>query len=141
VAIRVGWHEGTTMYLDLHNEKGEFVALNADGWKVVSESPVHFIGGYRMKPLPYPQEGDISDLLGLFPVEPCSKEAERLVRWLMWQLCRDDPYQHLFIQGPPGTGKSCLTRVLKNLVDPNIIEYTHFSTNVRNLVLRAHLVD
>ena len=51
--LRVGGHDGK-IYLDLADQDWRVVEIDADGWRVVEDSPVRFIRRKGMRALPVP---------------------------------------------------------------------------------------
>ena len=56
VFTRVAYYEGK-LYLDLANDKGEAVEIDANGWRITREPAVYFRKPPGMKPLPAPFGG------------------------------------------------------------------------------------
>ena len=62
VFLRIGEHEGS-VYLDLCHDRHESVAIDRDGWRIVSDPPVRFWRKKSMRPLPTPEQGGSIDEL------------------------------------------------------------------------------
>ena len=56
VAVRVGGHD-RRIYLDLCNDDWQAIEVDADGWRLVDQSPIRFIRSSGMLPLPMPVKG------------------------------------------------------------------------------------
>jgi hypothetical protein len=120
VHTRVAWEEGT-VYLDLTNAAHQVVKITADGWGIDDHPPVYFRRASGALPLPFPDdEGSLEDLFGLINLPPELADARKLIAgWLLHTLMPDGPYAHLCIHGEQGSAKSFLTKVLRQVIDPN----------------------
>lgn len=56
VFTRIGFDE-SNIYLDLTDDKGLLVKINAQGWEVINNSPIKFIRTSSMQPLVKPESG------------------------------------------------------------------------------------
>src|SRR5215831_1340039 len=57
---------GGRLYVDLANDRGEVVEIDADGWRIIDTSPVRFLRPAEMQPLPTPQLGGSIEKLRRF---------------------------------------------------------------------------
>jgi hypothetical protein len=95
-----------------------FVAVNADGWKLLRFQSLKFIRTETMQALPTPQKGGDINLLWNFVNVP--EEARLLVLAFMIECFRrDTPYPILELMGEQGSGKSQTQKMLRRLIDPN----------------------
>src|SRR6266851_5675604 len=112
------------IWLDLADEKGRAVRIDADGWRVVeaAEVPVKFRRPPNLRPLPEPlrDEADVSLLALLLNVgDPADW---RLVAvWLSNALLPDVAYPILAESGKPGAAKTTAAMGLRQLIDPNAV--------------------
>jgi hypothetical protein len=120
VHTRVAWHDGV-VYLDLANAGHQAIKITADGWDIDSHPPVYFRRASGALPLPYPDdEGNLEDLFALINLAEKDDDTRKLIAgWLVHTLMPGGPYAHLCIHGEQGSAKSFLTKVLRQLVDPN----------------------
>ncbi|MBF0528822.1 MAG: hypothetical protein HQK55_06045 [Deltaproteobacteria bacterium] len=135
--IRVGELNGA-VYLDLANDKWEAVKVTADGWKIVSDSPLKFRRPPGMKELPIPKRNDSSwkTLERLLNLES-HDDFILVTSWLFGSLRPTGPFPILILSGEQGSGKSSLSRLLKNLIDPSISELRAPPRTEQDLVIGA----
>jgi hypothetical protein len=117
LAIRVGRHGGC-LYLDLGRVDGHVVRIAAEGWQVITESPILFRRTALIGPLPDPARGSSLDPL-LERLNVNSDDWPLLVGYLVSCLIPDMPHPVLAFNGEQGTGKSTATRLLAMLIDPS----------------------
>jgi hypothetical protein len=104
--------------LDLCNDRWQAVHVTATGWRVLDNSPLHFIRREAMRPLPLPQRD--GDLGGLWPLlNICPADRNLLLAWLLETLRADTPYPVLEFCGEQGSAKSTTQEYLRRLIDPN----------------------
>ena len=118
VHLRIAEHDDK-IYVDLANDAWEVVEISADGWRVISESPVIFWRPSSMRPLPRPERGgSISQFTNLLPT--LSRGHQVLVVAFLFATYRARiAYPLLVLTGEQGAGKSSLSKILRELVDPN----------------------
>jgi hypothetical protein len=119
--LRVAALDGR-VYVDLCNERWQAIEIDADGWRVVDDVPVHFRREAGMLPLPLPS-----------PIDP-KKGVERLkevlrlrdegdhvmvVAWALAALAGRSPYTVLVFIGEPGSTKTSSAFAVRSLIDPN----------------------
>ena len=144
------------LFVDLGNEKWDFVHVRADGWGIVGppgpvpasrhaeaqaqrslRSSVRFVRSQGMLPLPTPQGGASIELLRKF-LPPLSADDFRLVvGFLLASLEQSGPKLGLILTGPHGAGKSFMTRILVSLVDPNVSPILTIPETERDLIITA----
>ncbi len=118
VFTRLGEAKGK-IYLDLCNGSYQAVEIDAEGWRVVDDSPVWFWRPPSMGELPVPQEGgSLAKLREFF--NGSDEDFVLLVGWLLASLNPSVPYPILSISAEHGSGKSTLTGFLKTLIDPDM---------------------
>lgn len=118
VAIRVATHLGR-LYIDLANEAWEAIEIDADGWRLVTSTPVRFRRSATMAALPVPVRGGSLDLLRPF-VNVASDDGWHLfVGYLVASFRPNGPYLVLILHGEQGSAKSTTTRIIRALVDPS----------------------
>jgi len=128
VFVRVGHHAGA-IYVDLGNEAWDAVEIHAGGWSIVANPPVRFVRPKGMLPLPYPVEGgsihDLKEVLTLGDEEEDKRAWALIVTFLTSALRPDAPeFPILVLLGGQGTAKSTTSRMLRSLIDPNVVEDT-----------------
>jgi hypothetical protein len=137
VHIRVAEHGGHT-YLDLADECWRAVEIEPGGWRVVGSPPVRFRRAAGMLPLPTPQPGgSIEELASLLNL-PSRNDFVLVVAWLLATLRAGGPYPVLAISGEQGSAKTVLSKLLKDLVDPNVAPVRSLAREERDLVIAAN---
>ncbi len=120
VHVRVG-REGDSpsgdFYIDLGDESGRAVKVNAHGWIVIDKPKVKFWRPDGMLALPCPSRGGSIEALRPF-VNLTDKDFRLLVAWLAAAMLPEGPYPILAISGEQGSGKSMLARTVRLCVDP-----------------------
>jgi 5S rRNA maturation endonuclease (ribonuclease M5) len=136
VHVRVAEHDGA-IYVDLANERWEAVEITAEGWRVVSDSPVRFRRPRGLLPLPTPARGGSVGELRRF-VNVADETSWRLmVAWVVQALRPGYPYPLLILQGEQGSAKSTAERLLAALVDPSVAPLRTTPRNEHDLYIAA----
>jgi hypothetical protein len=117
VSIRLAKHEGS-VYLNLADEAGTVVVVDATGWRICDTSPVHFLTTPNVLPLPKPERGGTLAELREFVNCPDDDIFALLAGWISACFCPDGPFPLLVLTGQQGSAKSTTSRVLKALIDP-----------------------
>lgn len=141
IGVRLASHEGT-LYLDLGDPDWRAVAIDADGWRVVGETPVRCWRPASLRALPVPIGGGSLDALR--EVFPLADDTWALVAsWAVAALAPRGPYPILIEAGECGSGKSTLGRMLRGLIDPAAPELRGVPRDERDVMigaLRSHVV-
>lgn len=117
LAVRCGG-DGDRIYLDLCDDAWRCIEVDADGWRIVTESPVLFRRARAMHALPEPvRGGSLDELRDLLRVE--AKHWPLVLGWLVAAMRPVGPYPLLAFHGEQGSAKSTTTAMLRSLVDPN----------------------
>lgn len=118
VVTRAGNDTDGSIWIDLGNDKGQYVHVTKDGWEIKSKSAVKFRRHRGQKPLPLPQRGGSIQSLRPF-CNVSDEEWPVLLGYLVFALTRIGPYPVLDIFGQQGSAKSTLAKIVKSLVDPS----------------------
>jgi hypothetical protein len=137
VYVRLAEHAGH-IYLDLADEYWRAVEIGPDGWRVIGSPPVRFRRAAGMLPLPVPQEGGSIEELASFLNLPSRNDFVLVVAWLLATLRAGGPYPLLAISGEQGSAKTVLSKLLKDLVDPNVAPVRALAREERDLVIAAN---
>jgi hypothetical protein len=137
VRVRLAEHPGH-IYLDLADEYWRAVEIGPDGWRVIGSPPVRFRRAAGMLPLPVPQGGGSIEELASFLNLPSRNDFVLVVTWLLATLRAGGPYPALAISGEQGSAKTVLSKLLKDLVDPNVAPVRALVREERDLVLAAN---
>jgi hypothetical protein len=122
------------IFLDLCDSKWRVVEIDATGWRLTSDPPVRFQRRKGMLPLPMPKvsnhpaggrrEARIRAQIGLLRKYLNLKSSDDfilLVAWLLACLRPCGPFPVLTLSGEQGTAKSTAMRLVRSLVDPNVV--------------------
>jgi hypothetical protein len=137
VHVRLAEHAGH-IYLDLADECWRAVEIGPDGWRVIGSPPVRFRRAAGMLPLPVPQRGGSIEELASFLNLPSRNDFVLVVAWLLATLRAGGPYPVLAISGEQGSAKTVLSKLLKDLVDPNVAPVRALAREERDLVIAAN---
>jgi hypothetical protein len=106
--------------IDLGDDAWRAVQVIRDGWQVLDHHPVRFARTGGMAPLPAPDHGgSLERLRPLVNVD--DGDWRLLVGWLLAALRTGSPYPVLVLHGEQGSAKSTAAKVLRKLVDPNVV--------------------
>src|SRR5215475_11837267 len=134
VHVRLAEHEGH-IYLDLADECWRAIEIGPEGWRVIGSPPVRFRRAAGMLPLPVPQGGGSIEELASFLNLPSRNDFVLVVAWLLATLRAGGPYPVLAISGEQGSAKTVLSKLLKDLIDPNVAPVRALAREERDLVI------
>lgn len=138
VWVRIGG-DRDMLSIDLGNEAWETVRIWREGYLVAPRAHVYFRRPAGMLPLPRPVSGGVrADLLPFLNVRPDSTDEWLVWGWLLGCFLPGGPYPHLCLYGPQGSAKSTATRILRSLVDPNIVASRAVPKEQEDLLLAAY---
>jgi putative DNA primase/helicase len=87
--------------------------------------------------LPEPVDGELVERLRGFVGGASDDEFKLIVSWLVATLRPGVPFPNLIVNGPQGSGKSILCKLLRRLVDPDVVPISAPPSNERDFVLMA----
>jgi hypothetical protein len=135
VFVRVGHHDGKT-YLDLGDPSGQAVEIDGQGWRPVSRPPVPFRRDRGFEALPMPEaEGSVYDLAPVLNLD--GDELDLIVIYLLATLLPVGPYPVLYVSGEQGSAKSTVSRIIRSLIDPNLVPLRGDPREPRDLLVAA----
>lgn len=135
IQIRLASVDGC-IWLDLCDEHWRVVKISAEGWEIVKESLVKFRRTKGMKALPVPVAGgDASALRQLLNVTDA--DWPLLISWLVSAFRPGYPFPVLVLHGEQGSAKSTVSKMLRDLIDPNIAPLRSEQRDERDLMLAA----
>jgi hypothetical protein len=124
------------IWLDLCDEEWRVVKISAEGWEIARETPIKFRRTRGMRALPTPATGDsISLLRDLLNVT--DTDWVLLISWLVTAFRPGYPFPVLVIHGEQGSAKSTVSKMLRELIDPNIAPLRSEQRDERDLMLAA----
>ena len=136
VFIRLAEYDGK-IYLDLGDPAWRVVEIDAEGWRILEKSPVHFRRPKGLLRLPDPVQGGSVKLLRPFVNIKDDADWILLIAWLLGALNPNGPYVPLFVTGEHGTAKSTVCRLIQLLIDPSEANLRAPPRSERNLMLAA----
>ena len=126
-----------TIYLDLADHRWRAVAIDASGWRLITDPPVKFRRARGMLPLPVPiAGGPLADLRAFVNVRT-DDDWRLIVGWLVGACRPTGPYAVLVVHGEQGSAKSTLARILRALLDPNEASIRSAPRDERDLAIAA----
>lgn len=139
VHVRVAGHDdgkGRRIYIDLCNENREVIEVGEEGWRIMSDPPVHFLRSNGMESLPDPKSGGSLKLLRKYAnVDDASFALLLAFLVQCWNDRKPYPIAGLF--GEQGSGKSTLTKMLRHIVDPAAVSVRSQPKGERDLMISA----
>ncbi len=133
--IRLAEKDGC-IWLDLCDEEWRAVKISKEGWEIVSNPPVKFRRTKGMKALPLPiKGGSVWSLRQL--VNVTDADWPLLISWLVTAFRPGYPFPVLVLHGEQGSAKSTVSKMLRNLIDPNIAPLRSEQRDERDLMLAA----
>jgi len=135
VFVRLAEHDGA-IYLDLCDAAWRVAAIDADGWRIVTDAPVRFRRTKGMLALPTPVDGGTLMTLRRFFNLP-DADWVLIVAWLIAAFRPRGPYPILGFRGEQGSAKSTRARMLRSLVDPNAAPLRTMPRDERDLMIAA----
>lgn len=135
VFVRLAEHDGA-IYLDLCDAAWRVVAIDAEGWRIVTGAPVRFRRTKGMLALPTPVDGGTLLTLRRFFTLP-DADWVLIVAWLIAAFRPRGPYPILGFRGEQGSAKSTRARMLRSLVDPNAAALRTMPRDERDLMIAA----
>jgi hypothetical protein len=124
------------IWLDLCDEDWRAVKISAEGWEIVHEVPIKFRRTKGMRALPAPvRGGSISQLREL--VNATDADWILLISWLVTAFRPGYPFPLLVIHGEQGCAKSTASKMLRELIDPNVAPLRSEQRDERDLMLAA----
>src|SRR5699024_1432104 len=126
------------IYIDLCNDDWEAVEIKKDGWKVISEPPIHFKRSDIMQGLPKPMpNGSIDDLKPFINFDN-ENEYKLIISWLLSTIKDNNPFPLLTLQGEQGSAKSTTTKALRALIDPSSLPLRALPKDEQTLAISAN---
>jgi hypothetical protein len=117
------------------------VEISVEGWRIISsdETPIRFVRSNAMKELPRPTRGGSVGELGrllMLSEEDAEESWSLILAWLVQALapCEGD-YPILVFLGGHGTAKSTHTEMLRELVDPAVVEHQSTYKETRDVYI------
>ena len=127
------------IYLDLVDESRRVVEIDAHGWQIISNPPVHFFRPRGLRGLPPPRRSNIgAGILKLQALVNVTGDAFILyVSWMVACLWPSGPYTILVLTGEHGTAKTTAAEVARESTDPGKVKIAGPPRNEENMIISA----
>jgi hypothetical protein len=136
VAVRIGQLD-TRIYLDLVDEAWRCAEITANGWRIIPNGPIKFIGRRGMLPLPDPvRGGSVDELRQLVNIQN-NDHWQLFIAWLLAALRVGRPCPILVVNGEQGSAKTTLCKIARALIDPNASPLRRPPRDERDLMIAA----
>lgn len=122
--VRSAEHDGK-LFIDLCTKDRQIVEITSEDWRILQKAedcPVKFVRLPGMAPLPVPDKSEprpLSDLLELFNMDKAGYVLTE--GWTLSAWRPRGPYPMLAVRGTEDAGKSTYQRLLRGLIDPNVV--------------------
>ena len=126
-----------SIYVDLNDEQGHVVHIDASGWRVLTDAPVRFRRPAGSAALPVPVRGGSLDELRLV-LNLRDEDAWILLRgFLVGSIHPRGPYFVGVVNGEKGTAKSTTSGVILGVIDPKDTPLRRPPREERDLAIAA----
>jgi hypothetical protein len=114
---------GDRVYVDMCNGLWQAIEIDADGFRIVDDPPVHFRREPGMLPLPAPLV--VAPKQGIKRLNEVLKLRDErdlviIVAWALAALASRSPFTVIVFLGEPGSTKTSAAFAVRSLVDPNV---------------------
>lgn len=134
--VRLAGFEGD-IWVDLADDEWRAVRVTADKWEVVANPPVRFVRSNGMRSLPVPiHGGNLAELREFLNVET-DADWILLQAWLIGCFRPTGPFPLLALHGEQGSAKSTTSRLLRELIDPNVSPVRSLPSELRDMMIAA----
>ncbi len=122
-----------SFWYDLSNEKWQVVEINADGWNIIDNPPILF-NRYRhqAEQLIPVRNGDINKIFDYLNIK---NYHTLFLCWLISCFVPDIPHAMLIVYGEKGSAKSTACSLLKQLIDPSVLDTLTIPKDMRSLII------
>jgi len=112
--------DNNRIFIDLCDKAWRVIEVDADGWRILDESPIMFIRNKGMVALPEPEVGGcINHLWNYLNIEEMHRPL--VLGYLIATFRPQGPYPILALIGEQGTAKSTFVKILRLLIDPSTV--------------------
>jgi hypothetical protein len=130
---RSAWSDEALWY-DLTNEKWQSIKIDKNGWEIVDKPPILFRRYSHSQPQVVPTaQGDVRLLLKYVNIQNPEHKLLLLV-FLITCFIPDFAHVILVIFGAQGASKSTLSKILRRINDPSMIEVASMPDNNKELI-------
>jgi hypothetical protein len=132
---RMAWGENGSLWYDLTNKDWQAVRVDQSGWNLVDKPPILFrrYSHNKAQIIPANEGGDVSLLLKYVNIR---NEEHRLLLLVFLVSCFIPEFPHplLIIFGSQGSAKSTLSKLLRWIIDPSVIEVASMPESLKELI-------
>ena len=108
------------IYIDMCNKNWQVIEIDKKDWRIVNKPPVNFIRSKNMKSLHTPKAGDGNINLLSKHLNVGTEDLTLVIGWLLMSMqAGSGALPILIFQGPAGCGKTTVSRMLREIIDPN----------------------
>ncbi len=132
-------NEDNTLYYDLTNLKWEIVKITSEGWDVIKNNDIPIFYRYENNCIPqvYPSKNYDKEIfnkfLKLFNLES-KNDIILLSVYMMSLFIPNIPKVILVVSGTGGGAKTTTFKMIKNIVDPSIVDTFSFPKQINDLI-------
>ncbi len=129
---RVAKNDNSFWY-DLSNEKWQVIEINVDDWNIIDNPPILF-NRYRhqAEQLIPVRNGDINKIFDYLNIK---NYHTLFLCWLVSCFVSDIPHAMPIIYGEKGAAKSTACSLLKQLIDPSVLDTLTIPKDMRSLIV------
>jgi len=110
------------LWYDLVNKKWETVRINKNGWEIINNSPILFKRSLHNQSQVIPEKGGDVKLFLKYVNVKNSEDKLLLLVFLISCFISDFSHPVMVIFGSHGSAKSFLSKLLRRIIDPSIID-------------------
>jgi len=118
--VRIVYSDGCVWY-DMGD--GRAVKITSNGWKITEQPPILFrkLSHQKKQVIPL-RGGNLEELFQFIPEPKQPGERLLLLVWLVVAVIQGFPHPVLVVHGPQGSRKTTLFKILRQILDPSLIE-------------------
>ena len=130
---RFAWNNNDLWY-DLTNEAWQAIKINSQGWEIIDNPPILFKRYSHNRPQIIPAiNGDAQLILNYVNIQDKQQQLLLMV-FLISCFIPDIAHVVLVIFGSQGSAKSTLSKLLRRIIDPSVIEVSSIPDTHKELV-------
>jgi hypothetical protein len=130
---RTAYKDGIYWY-DLAGRDWKAVKIDENGWNIIDNPPIIFRRYNHQKTQAIPETGgNIKDILKYVNI----KDADQQILFLVWIVsCYIPNFPHPvpYVYGQKGSAKSTISKIVRELVDPSLLDVISFPKNEAELI-------
>lgn len=122
-----------SFWYDLTNDKWQVLEITSDGWNIVNNPPILFNRFRHQDEQVTPDKnGDINKIFDYLNIK---NYHTLFLCWLISCFVPDIPHAMLVVYGEKGSAKSTACSLLKQLIDPSVLETLTIPKDMRSLIV------